>query len=112
MGLFAAALNELGRYLLGRFGGSFAGLVEELGSSAERLTRLLVEKPYFDDVELYQGLEVPFYKRAQLTPADLAVVFEGKGISRFEDLNCLTILPTTLCHMYYAWTGCCFTRRV
>jgi Potential Queuosine, Q, salvage protein family len=96
MGLFAAALNDLGRYLLDRFGGSFMGLVEEAGSSAERLARLLVEMPYFDDVELYGGLEVPFYKRAQLAPADLAVAFAGKGPGRFEDLHRLTIFADNL----------------
>src|SRR5215203_3626476 len=50
MGLFAAALNDFGQYLLDRFDGSFIGLVEEAGSSAELLARLLVEMPYFDDV--------------------------------------------------------------
>src|SRR5215212_2492331 len=75
MGLFVTALNDLGRYLIDRFDGNFTGLVEEAGASAERLARLLVEMPYFDDVEPYDGIEVPFYKRAQLTPADLAVAF-------------------------------------
>ena len=52
--------------------------------------------PYFDDVEHYDGLEVPFYKRAQLTPADIAVAFEGKGPGRFEDLHRLTIFADNL----------------
>ena len=96
MGLFAAALNDLGRYLLDRFGGSFTGLLEEAGSYAERLARALREMPFFDDVEPYDGLEVPFYKRAQLTPADLALAFEGKGPGRFEDLDRLTIFADNL----------------
>ena len=96
MGHFTTALNDLGRYLIDRFDGSFTGLVEEAGSSAERLMRLLIEMPYFDDVEPYDGLEVPFYKRAQLTPADLAVAFGGKGPGHFEDLDCLTIFADNL----------------
>jgi hypothetical protein len=96
MGLFAAALNDLGQYLLDRFDGSFIGLVEEAGSSAELLARLLVEMPYFDDVVFYEGLEASFYKRAQLTPADLAVAFEGKGPGCFEDLDRLTIFADNL----------------
>jgi hypothetical protein len=96
MGLFAAALNDLGQYLLDRFDGSFIGLVEEAGSSAELLARLLIEMPYFDDVVFYEGLEASFYKRAQLTPADLAVAFEGKGPGCFEDLDRLTIFADNL----------------
>jgi len=96
MGLFVTALNDLGRCLIDRFDGNFTGLVEEAGASAERLARLLVEMPYFDDVEPYDGIEVPFYKRAQLTPADLAVAFEGKGPGRFEDLDRLTIFADNL----------------
>src|SRR4051812_29046536 len=64
---FATALNDLGRFLVDRFDGSFAGVVEAAGSSAERLVQLLVEMRYFNDVEPWNGLEVPFYKRAQLT---------------------------------------------
>lgn len=96
MGHFAKALNDLGRYLTDGFDGSFVALVEEAGSSAERLARLLVEMPYFDDVEPYGGLEAPFYKRAQLTPADLSLAFEGKGLGRFEDLDRLTIFADNL----------------
>jgi hypothetical protein len=44
MGHFARALNDLGRYLIERFDGSFGGLIEETSSSAERLARLLVER--------------------------------------------------------------------
>jgi hypothetical protein len=52
--------------------------------------------PYFDDVEPYDGLEVPFYKRAQLTPADLAVAFGDKGPGHFQDLDRLTIFADNL----------------
>lgn len=96
MQLFATALNDLGRFLLDRFGGSFAGLVEAAGSSAERLVRLLVRMPYFNDVEPYYDLGVPFYKRAQLTAADLWVALEGKGAGRFDDLDRLTIFADNL----------------
>jgi hypothetical protein len=96
MGHFARALNDLGRYLIERFDGSFTGLVEEAGYSAERLARLLVEMPYFDDVELYEGFEVPFYKRAQLTAADLSAAFGGRGPGCFNDLDHLTIFADNL----------------
>jgi hypothetical protein len=96
MGLFARALNDLGRLLEARFEGSFAALVESAGNSAQRLITLLAEMPCFRDVETYRGLAVPFYKRAQLTVADLALAFEGHGWGRFADLERLTIFADNL----------------
>ncbi len=96
MGLFARALNDLGRYVLERFGDSLIGLVEAAESSAQRLVRQLVEMPFFNDVADYQGLQVPFYKRAQLTAADLALAFDGRGPGAFHDLDRLTIFADNL----------------
>jgi hypothetical protein len=96
MGLFARALNDLGRYLIARFEGSFVRLVEGAGSSAERLVQLLVGMPFFNDVGLYEGLDVPFYKRAQITAADLWLAFDGQGAGRFDDLDRLTIFADNL----------------
>lgn len=96
MGLFARALNDLGRLLLGRYGGSFVALVEAAGSSAEQLVERLTAMPLFRDVSDYAGLRVPFYKRAQLAAADLSVAFGGKGWGRLEDLDRLTIFADNL----------------
>jgi len=96
MQLFATALNDLGRYLLARFDGSFVRLVEAAGSSAERLVRLLTEMPYFNDVEPYDGMKVPFYKRAQIAAADLWLAFEGQGPGHFHDLDRLTMFADNL----------------
>jgi len=96
MGLFAAAWNDLGRYLLDRFGGSFEALVETAGRSAERLVQLLAVMPYFRDVERYRRQEVPFYKRAQLTAADLSLLLSGEGLGFFRDLDRLTIFADNL----------------
>lgn len=96
MGLFARALNDLGRYLGEGYDGRFSGPVEAAGGSAERLIGLLAEMPFFRDVERYGDLEVPFYKRAQLTAADLALAFHGEGLGRFDDLDRLTIFADNL----------------
>lgn len=96
MGLFAVALNDLGRYLLERFDGRFAGLVEAAEGSAERLARLLQAMPLFRDVASYAGAEVAFFKRAQLAAADLALAFGGEGYGRFGDLDRLTIFADNL----------------
>jgi hypothetical protein len=96
MGLFTRALNELGAYLQTNFGGSFTGLIAAAGASAERLIQLLAKMPGFKDVAQWEGAEVPFFKRAQLTAADLALAFNGKGPGRFEDLDDLTIFADNL----------------
>jgi hypothetical protein len=97
MELQAQALRELGDFLLARHTGDFAGPVREAGGSAVRLTRLLADgMPLYRDVSRYQELEVPFYKRAQLTAADLALAFGGRGPGRFSDLDQLTIFADNL----------------
>lgn len=96
MRLFTQALNDLGSYLLERFGGSFTALVDAAEHSAERLVSLLLAMPYFQDVSDYQGLSVPFYKRAQITASDLALAFSGAGYGRFDDLAELTIFADNL----------------
>jgi hypothetical protein len=93
---FTTALNDLGRYLLDDFKGNFTALVEAAESSAGRLVQLLKKMPYFNDVGLYNGIEVPFYKRAQITAADLSIAFRGWGWGHFNDLNHLTIFADNL----------------
>lgn len=96
MRLFAAALNDLGQLLLNRFGGSFSQLVDAAGHKAERLIDLLTAMPFFNDVASYDGLEVPFLKRAQLTAADLSLAFGGEGPGCFDDLADLTLFADNL----------------
>jgi hypothetical protein len=96
MGHFATALNDLGHYVQDRFGGDFTALVDGANASAERLARLLIKMPYYRDVEPYGDLDVPFYKRAQITAADLWLAFEGQGPGRFDDIDQLTIFADNL----------------
>jgi hypothetical protein len=82
MGLYAEALRSLGSFLGER---SALELVAEAGGSAERLASMLAGgMPFFDDVG--------FWKRAQITPNDLALA----GVSSFEDLDRLTIFADNL----------------
>ena len=96
MQYFATALNDLGRYLLNRFNGNFSSLVESADSCAGRLVQLLKEMPYFNDVEPYHEFEVPFFKRAQIVAADLAVAFQGQTWGQFGDIDQLTIFADNL----------------
>ena len=96
MSLFSRALNDLGEFLLNRFDGDPTGPIVSANHSAARLAETLIEMPLYRDVSHYAGFEVPFYKRAQLTSADLAAVFKGEGYGNFADLDQLTIFADNL----------------
>ena len=93
---FADALNQLGRLVVEQFHGNYAGLVESAGESAESLVGILRTMPFFEDVETWHNRHVPFYKRAQLTPAKLALAFDQRGWGKFRDLDQLTIFADNL----------------
>jgi hypothetical protein len=77
MVLYARGLGDLGRFLGER---SASEAVAAAGASAERLAETLADgMPLFDDTG--------FYKRAQITPNDLALA----GVAQFDDLDRLTI---------------------
>jgi hypothetical protein len=96
MQLFATALNDLGQLVMQSYGGLFTSLVESANHSAEKLVRLLSEMKFFRDVERYGELNVPFYKRAQLTAADLSLALRMRGLGKFDDLDRLTIFADNL----------------
>jgi hypothetical protein len=96
MGFFARALNDLGRLLVQMYDGSIANLVRASQGSAHSLIALLQQMPFFQDVQQYEGIIVPFYKRAQLTAADLSLALGGRGLGRFDDLDRLTIFADNL----------------
>jgi hypothetical protein len=96
MAEFAGALAELGALLESDFGGSFDRLVASAGGSANALVRLLARMPRYRDVSRYEELVVPFYKRAQITCADLALAFGGRGPGAFRDLAELTLFADNL----------------
>jgi hypothetical protein len=96
MALFARALNDLGHLLLAQFAGQFANLIASANHSAERLIDTLALMPFFRDVQPYGPLEIPFYKRAQLTTADLSLALDRKGLGHFHDLDRLTIFADNL----------------
>ena len=96
MTLFARALNDVGLYLTDQFDGSFVRLIESANGSAVQLVGLLAQMTFLNDVQRYRGRDVPFFKRAQLTAADLNLALGGEGLGRFTDLHCLTIFADNL----------------
>jgi hypothetical protein len=85
MGLFAQSWNDLGRLLVDRFDGSFRSLVEAAGGSAVRLVELLQGMPMYRDVSSYEGITVPFLKRAQITASDIGGFFDVDRLTLFAD---------------------------
>lgn len=96
MELFATSLRGLGGWLGERWEGRFEAPIEAAGGCAARLVSLLAEMPLYRDESRYGELRVPFYKRAQLTAADLAAAFEGVGPGAFRDLDRLTCFADNL----------------
>ena len=93
---FSVALNDLGRYVLERFDGSFTNLVESACFSSSRLVQLLKNMPYFNDVAFYNEHKIFFYKRAQICAADLSLAFHGQEWGHFKDLAQMTIFADNL----------------
>ena len=92
MGLFARSLNDLGHRITTDHDGRFAAVVDDVGSSAVALVDTLRNWDCFADTSRYDGLEVPFLKRAQIAAADLA----RAGVAAFHDLDRLTMFADNL----------------
>jgi hypothetical protein len=88
--LFAEHLRELGERV-GGFG-SFLALAQSGDGSAVRLAEEIGSWPTFRDVSTYDDFQVPFFKRAQIAAADLALA----GIAPADDLDALTIFADNL----------------
>ena len=96
LALFARAWRDLGRLLTDRFAGSAAALVRSAGGSAAALVGTLDRMPLMHDVARHGDVEVPLYKRAQITASHLARATGGAGIGRFADIGRLTAFADNL----------------
>lgn len=92
MGHFAVHLRALGERVRDGHGGSFLALARSGDGSAVALVERLAGWPTWRDVSTYDGAEVPFYKRAQIAAADLALA----GIAPAGDLAELTLFADNL----------------
>ncbi len=92
MGHFAAHLRELGERVRDEHDGSFLALAQSGDGSATALVERLASWPTWRDVSTYDGDEVPFFKRAQIAAADLALA----GIAPAGDLAELTLFADNL----------------
>jgi hypothetical protein len=92
MALFTSSLNDLGRRVAADYGGRFAAVVDDAESSAVAFVDTLRHWDCFADTSRYDGLELPFLKRAQIAAADLA----RAGVAAFHDLDRLTMFADNL----------------
>ena len=92
MGHFATHLRELGERVRDEHDGSFLALARSGDGSATALAEHLGGWPTWRDVSSYDGTEVPFFKRAQIAAADLALA----GIAPADDLPELTLFADNL----------------
>jgi len=92
MALFARSLNDLGGHVADEHKGHFHPVVKSAGTSALALAGQLASWDCFADVSIYDGVEVPFYKRAQIAAADL----EDAGLVHWQDRDGLTMFADNL----------------
>lgn len=96
MRLYARAWRDLGLWLASEYDDRFEAVVDKANRSAERLVNSLARMPLYRDVSPYAELDVPFYKRAQITAADLHRAFGDGRFGRFDDLASLTLFADNL----------------
>jgi hypothetical protein len=89
---FAVHLRALGQHVRDDHGGSFLALARSGDGSAIAIAERLAGWPTWRDVSIYHGDDVPFYKRAQIVAADLALA----GIAPAGDLAALTLFADNL----------------
>jgi hypothetical protein len=92
MALFARSLNSLGAHVTGEHHGRFARVADAAGGSALALVERLARWECFADASSYDGVAVPFLKRAQIAAADLA----RAGVIEAGDLDRLTMFADNL----------------
>jgi hypothetical protein len=91
MVLFTTALVDLGEWL--ERSGGIADVLTDAAGSAEVFAQRLTDMRFYRDVEHYGGEPVAFYKRAQITAADLSRQIRP---SLFSDLHRLTAFADNL----------------
>nr|SVE69941.1 EOG090X0A16 [Eubosmina coregoni] len=95
-------LQEAGKVLNDKFGGSFCNCVKQANQSAQQLLTIIVDNfPCFRDEAIIGGKTVSLYKRAQILVADIWGLFKGEGLGKFDDIDTITMfadyrVPQTL----------------
>ncbi|KAL4445457.1 hypothetical protein ABPG74_004531 [Tetrahymena malaccensis] len=87
-------LKEIGVRTLEYFDGEFVNVVKRANHSAVKMLDLLSSfYNNFQDVAIYRGEQICFYKRSQIMIGDLYGAFKGKDYGRFDDIEEVTTFP-------------------
>jgi hypothetical protein len=92
MALYARHLRELGACVRDEYDGAFLALARSGDGSAEARAARHGGWATWRDVSSYDGAPVPFFKRAQIAAADLALA----GLAPADDLARLTLFADNL----------------
>jgi hypothetical protein len=92
MGLFARSLRDLGAHITRDYNGRFGAVIDDAAGSAASLVTTLARWCCFEDTSRYEGIPVPFLKRAQIAASDLSLA----GVAHFDDLGRLTMFADNL----------------
>lgn len=85
-------LRQVGSKLIEKYGGTFQNVLKEVDGSVVKLIKLITsEFPCFQDISTYDGQEVALFKRVQILAADLWLLYQGKGLGAFTDIDSLTM---------------------
>ncbi|MBI4738384.1 hypothetical protein HY772_02270 [Candidatus Woesearchaeota archaeon] len=84
-------LNEVGSVLTRGYDADFGNFVECANGDALRLLNMIVTQfPSFNDVSMYIGKKVYFWKRAQLLVGDIFQAFDARGYGDLKNVGQLT----------------------
>lgn len=88
-----AIVHEVGMVTNKLYQSQASNLIKACGKDARKLLGLISENyPSFRDVSSYNGVSVPFYKRAQLWVIDIFHFFDGQGLGELEHTDIITAL--------------------
>ena len=93
MELFAYHLSESGKRIVAEYRGDVMNLIEASNGSAAKLADIVSSWPTFYDTAFYRGVEVPFFKRAQILAADMVLSLKTLN---FSDMDQLTIFADNM----------------
>lgn len=83
--------NEVGRILSTKYNGSFVNLFNQSNKDSMKLMSLVISNfPSFFDEEEFRGVNVPFYKRAQLNSKMVSDALVSVGEQPLANLDKLT----------------------
>jgi len=84
-------VRELGTILRDQWGSSAATFVADARRDAPRLAQMIAGNfASFNDIAIYRGRKVRFFKRAQILVCDLWGAFGGKQWGAFDNIETLT----------------------